>query len=113
MSERPHQPLAYIVGANICALRKKLGMSQAALAKELGVATAQLSRIERGSVAPRFNRLEKIVEILQCTPAELFVTGNEDIAKIREPMSREAETLYLAERLVKLLRAPVSHPQSC
>lgn len=69
MTKRPHQPLAIVVGTNIVMYRKRLGMAQADLARQLEIAPDQLSRIERGMVAPRFNRLEKIAEILQCTPA--------------------------------------------
>lgn len=105
MTKRPHQPLAIIVGANICAFRQKLGMSQAELARRLGVSADQLSRIERGTVAPRFNRLEKIAEFLECAPAALFIAP-EDADKFKEPMTNESEALYLAERLVKILRRP-------
>lgn len=74
MAGTKKQRLAVIVGANITARRKLLGWNQAAFAERLGMGADSLSRIERGLVAPRFQRLEEIAEILECSVAELFMT---------------------------------------
>ena len=55
-------------------------MTQAELAERLGVGNDSLSRIEKGVVAPRFQRLELIAEVLGCTVSELFVCKNEEVA---------------------------------
>lgn len=85
MPPRQRQHLASIVGANIAALRAKRGWNQTQLAEKLGMGPDSLSRMERGLVAPRFGRLERIAETLACPVAELFFTS-EDWARM-EPVA--------------------------
>ena len=111
MAGTKKQRLAVIVGANITARRKLLGWNQAAFAERLGMGADSLSRIERGLVAPRFQRLEEIAEILECSVAELFMT-QEDLEKYRisfsSPKQEElptvtrSEIIFLAERNQKI-----------
>lgn len=74
MAQKKRQRLATIVGANITAQRRRMGWNQAEFAERLGIGADSLSRIERGLTAPRFPRLEKIAELLECPVAELFQT---------------------------------------
>jgi transcriptional regulator with XRE-family HTH domain len=49
-----------------------MGLTQAELAERLDMGGDSLSRIEKGVVAPRFQRLEGIASALDCAVADLF-----------------------------------------
>lgn len=76
MPQKSKQRLAVLVGANITARSKLKGWNQAQFAEKLGIGADSLSRIERGLVAPRFQTLESMGKILECTVADLFVLYN-------------------------------------
>jgi len=63
-----------------------MGLSQDQLAEKLGISGASLSRIESGTAAPRFPRLEELAEILDCRVADLF-------RKAGEPLSVKLDTV--------------------
>ena len=86
MSTRKIQTLAAIVGTNISNRRKKIGMTQAALAEMLEIGSDSLSRVEKGLVAPRFQRLANIAMTLDCSVADLFRTSS-------DPLSVKLDTL--------------------
>ena len=65
--------LAEIFGANIQRKRKMLGLTQEELSERLGVGQQSLSRMERGAMAPKFERLSEIARVLHCPVSELFV----------------------------------------
>ena len=66
--------LAKTFGTNVQRKRKLLGLTQEQLAELLGVGQHTLSRIERGVLTPKFDRLQDFSEHL-CTPvSELFAT---------------------------------------
>ncbi len=65
--------LAEIFGANIQRKRKMLGLTQEELSERLGVGQQSLSRMERGTMAPKFERLNDIARALHCPVSELFV----------------------------------------
>ena len=77
MKEEKRNSLARRVGANIAAYRKLKGWTQAQLGEILGIGTDSLCRIERGTMAPRFQRLEDIADALGCTVSDLFRTPEE------------------------------------
>jgi len=52
--------------------RKKLGFSQNTFAEKIGIGQQSLSAMERGEIAPKFERLPQIAEALNCPTAELF-----------------------------------------
>lgn len=87
------QHLASIVGANIAALRALRGWTQTQLAEKLDMGPDSLSRMERGLVAPRFARLERIADALACTVAELFYTA-EDRARMLAPAGTTTQTRH-------------------
>lgn len=68
---------AEIFSCNIQRRRKLLGMTQDELAGELFIGQQSLSRIERGTMAPKFERLPDIARALRCSVAELFVDDEE------------------------------------
>jgi len=72
VAARKVQDLASVVGSNISRRRKELGMTQAKLAEQLGMGPDSLSRIEKGIVAPRFQRLADTAKALDCAVADLF-----------------------------------------
>ena len=66
---KEHCQLAKIFGLNVKRRRVELGLTQ-----QLGIRVSpdNISRIESGYIAPRFNRIEKIAKILKCKPSQLF-----------------------------------------
>lgn len=86
MTSRKIQSLAAIVGANITQRRKSIGLTQDQLAEKLNISGASLSRIENGTAAPRFPRLEEMAEILGCHVADLF-------RKEGDPLSVKLDTV--------------------
>ena len=72
MALRKVQDVAAVVGGNISARRKLLRYTQAELAEKLNIGADSLSRIEKGVVAPRFQRLADIAAALDCSMADLF-----------------------------------------
>lgn len=86
MPFRKSQSVAAVVGGNISARRKLLRYTQAKLAEKLNMGPDSLSRIEKGVVAPRFQRLADIAAALDCSIADLF---KED----KTPLSVNMETV--------------------
>lgn len=60
------------LGQRIKDLRKIKGLSQEVFAEKIGIATKTLSSIETGNAFMTSQTLEKILEILDITPNELF-----------------------------------------
>jgi transcriptional regulator with XRE-family HTH domain len=76
---RKIQNLAAVVGGNISRRRKAMGMTQTELAEKLDMGGDSLSRIEKGVVAPRFQRLEEMAKVLDCSVADLFRKDSEPL----------------------------------
>lgn len=64
------------LGARIKHLRQTQGYSQEQFAEKLGIATRTLCGIEIGKNFLTSNTLEKILEVLEITPQELFVINH-------------------------------------
>ena len=64
--------LTEVVGHNILIRRKKRKLTQEALAEIVGIGQQSLSRMEKGKIAPRFERLQNFAEALGCAVADLF-----------------------------------------
>ena len=64
--------LTRIFGLNLQCRRKRLHMTQEMLAERIGIGQQSLSRMERGGIAPKFERLQDIADALQCSVMELF-----------------------------------------
>ncbi|WP_080873467.1 helix-turn-helix domain-containing protein [Oceanobacillus timonensis] len=60
------------IGNNIRIIRKLKGFTQQELGDKVGITLQSLSKIERGINYPTFQNLEKIIQILDVTPNELF-----------------------------------------
>ncbi len=64
------------VGINIHAKRKNLGLTQEELAEKVGIGQQSLSRMEKGRIAPKFERLQSFATALNCTVMDLFRPDN-------------------------------------
>ena len=111
MAARKVQDLASVVGSNISRRRKELGMTQANLAEQLGMGPDSLSRIEKGIVAPRFQRLADTAKALDCAVADLFRMESDPVgvkigalADLLRPLPPEAQD-DIINSMVNLLRA--------
>jgi transcriptional regulator with XRE-family HTH domain len=58
----------------VAALRQAKGLTQAAIAERLGIAEGRYSHYERGIRRFPVNLLPKLVEVLECSEAELLGT---------------------------------------
>ncbi len=67
--------LTKVLGINIRLHRKMLGLSQESLAERVGIGFQSLSRMERGEIAPKLERLPLFADVLQCQVADLFNTS--------------------------------------
>ena len=110
VSRKNKEPLAVIVGANITAKRKRMGLNQAQLAEQIGIGPDSLSRIESGVTAPKFQTLEKMAQVLECPVAELFLYAGEeasvDFAKnYTEPEIAMSEIIIMAEKIIRVAKA--------
>ena len=90
--------LAVLVGANIAAYRKLKNWSQAELAEKLEITAVSLSRIERGLAAPRFQTLEKLCQIFECSASELFMSASEENCSHSVPVNTNTYSAQLAEQ---------------
>ncbi|MBQ2761867.1 MAG: helix-turn-helix transcriptional regulator [Mailhella sp.] len=104
MKEEKRNSLARRVGANIAAYRKLKGWTQAQLGEILGIGTDSLCRIERGTMAPRFQRLEDIAKALGCSVSDLFRTPEEilDSYELRSEYTDKKLPLDIPTTIAKL-----------
>jgi transcriptional regulator with XRE-family HTH domain len=63
-----------LLGKNVRARRKRLGLSQAELALACSMTVQSINRIERGRTLPRGPNLEAIASVLGCETSELYAT---------------------------------------
>lgn len=64
--------LAHQVGHRIRVRRAEIKMTQAQLAEEVGIWQGQISHLERGNKRLHLDTLERIAQVLRCSPAELL-----------------------------------------
>ena len=61
-----------LLGQRIRQIRKSRGITQEQLADMLGIGTPNISYIENGKFAPSIENFEKLVEIFEIEPFELY-----------------------------------------
>ena len=110
VSRKNKEPLAVIVGANITAKRKRMGLNQAQLAEQIGIGPDSLSRIESGVTAPKFQTLEKLAHVLECSVAELFLSEGEEASvnfskNFSDPEIAMSEIIIMAERIIRVAKS--------
>ena len=99
------------LGNRIQELRKIKGYSQETFAERIGIATNNLSNIETGKGFMTASTLEKILETLNITPAELFefpkVKTQDEMYKFIQQkldfIKSDADRLKIMYNLVKSL----------
>lgn len=94
------------LGARIRELRKARGITQEALAEMLGIGTANISYIENGKFAPSFENFEKMINVFDVEPYELYKFPNRgNIDDIRKELTRvinsDEDMLMLIYRFYK------------
>lgn len=100
-------------GAIVSERRRLLGMSQEVLAERVGISQESLSRMEKGVIAPRFERLQQFADALGCSIPDLFrVQGeaSERAAMIEQMISslsdyEQREILEVVAKVVALINA--------
>ena len=80
-SRTARKPVAELFGSVVAERRKRLGMSQEELAEQVGISQESLSRMEKGYISPRFERLDAFAAALGCSLPELF--GESASAELR------------------------------
>lgn len=64
--------LKHVLGANVRALRKARGLTQAALSERAAVSPNMIGRIERGETAASFETIETLARVFCVPPGALF-----------------------------------------
>jgi transcriptional regulator with XRE-family HTH domain len=120
MSEKI-KSIAGIVGHNIQFRRKKRNLTQEELAEMVGIGQQSLSRMEKGKIAPRLERLQDFAEALGCVVVDLFeenfVEDDEPISALKaviKPLSEDSQQAVIniasetARAMLKLEKSRVN-----
>lgn len=75
--------LAQLITTN----RKRLSLTQQALADATGINRSLISRIEKEDFLPSIPQLEKLGEILEFDPVDVFTEDTKREGKIQEPIN--------------------------
>lgn len=98
-----------LFGKKVKELRIKNGLSQEDLAEQIGIAERNLSKIECGKSFIRAEKIEKLSEVLNVSPNDLFdFDYHKSLDKIREQLISEIksdnENLRLLYRIYSVLK---------
>ena len=81
-----------LLGQRIRQLRKARGITQEELAEMLGIGTPNISYIENGKFAPSMENFEKLVNIFNIEPYELYkFPPKESLVEIRNRLFKALE----------------------
>ena len=83
------------IGENIVKYRKMNGISQKYLASKMGISVQGLLKIEKGTVSPKADTIEKVIEVLCITPNQLF--GVEQITEENGDLALMLRSLLVKE----------------
>jgi len=111
MAEKTQKPVMASFGAAISERRRLLGISQETMAERVGISQESLSRMEKGFIAPRFERLQLFADALGCSIADLFREQREarewaaTLEKILSPLSdcEQQELMAVVAKIVTLI----------
>ena len=103
-------------GAIIAERRRLLGISQEVMAERVGISQESLSRMEKGVIAPRFERLQLFADALGCSIPDLFRIQREvsERAVMIEqiisslPDCKQREIIGIVAKIVALMRSSLS-----
>jgi len=90
-----------LLGQRVRELRLANNMTQEYLAELVGIETQSLSNIERGKYYPTAQNLNKLIEILNIEPAELF--NFKHLSPYKELIDEMNKTLQQNEELTRLV----------
>ena len=90
-----------LLGQRIREIRKSRGITQEQLAEMLGIGTPNISYIENGKFAPSIENFEKLVEIFEVEPYELYKFSDEKTKE--EKMNDLFSALDRDENLLNLI----------
>nr|QGT49818.1 hypothetical protein Melaina855_2050 [uncultured Candidatus Melainabacteria bacterium] len=90
-----------LFGKRIRELRKRHGFTQEVLAELIGIEPRNLLKIENAQTFPRVQTIQNLMEVLDCTPAELF--NFEHLNDIELMRLKVIEQLKSDDELVKLV----------
>ena len=89
-----------LLGQRIRDARKAKGLTQEKLAELLGIGTSNISYIETGKFSPSMENFEKLVEILEVEPCDLY---NFEALKPNETMIKELNDAFADEDTLRLI----------
>ena len=122
MAKKTQKPVMASFGATVSERRKLLGMSQETLAERVGVSQESLCRMEKGFIAPRFERLQLFADALGCSISDLFRTQSQvseqsaTLEQIISPVSdhEQREVVEIVAKIValKTMRHPAIPSES-
>ncbi len=93
--------LKELLGKRIRELRKEKKLTQEQLAELVGIEPRNIIKIENSQTFPRVQTLEKILEVLDVSPQDLFrFTHLDDTAKLRNKIIQKLENNDELVRLV-------------
>jgi transcriptional regulator with XRE-family HTH domain len=97
-------------GETLRVYRKAKGFTLAYMGKQVGVTHQQYQRYENGETPPPFDRLEKMIQILEIPPNKLFKVGkiNDYSEQFEKKIQKYAKLLKMIEsdpRLLKMIKA--------
>lgn len=90
-----------LLGKRIRELRKRHGYTQEKLAEVIGIEPRNLLRIENAQTFPRVCTLQKLMEVFECSPNELF--SFEHLSDINNMRKKVLERLESDDELVRLV----------
>jgi transcriptional regulator with XRE-family HTH domain len=99
------------LGKKIQNIRKAKGLSQEKLAELIGISNNSLSSIETGKSFMSFPNLERLIDVLNIKPYELFMFNNEnpqkiileDLAKKLDKLKNSEDKLLLISTLIDIV----------
>ena len=121
MAKKTHKPVTASFGDIVSERRRLLGMSQELLAERVDISQESLSRMEKGFIAPRFERLQLFAEALRCSIPDLFREQSEasewaaTMEKMLSPLSdcEQKEVVAIMAKIVTVIttRPPAERPK--
>ena len=94
--------IAVRIGRNIAAARKAANMTQAEVAEQVGIEIVSLSRIERGTVTPGVQTLDRIANALGVALGRLFDGASSNAHTLADNIISQLEPLHEDDRLFLL-----------
>lgn len=92
-------PIFLPIPAELRALRRKLGLTQAQVAEAAGVSQPLVARIENGTVDPRYSTLQAVVDVLNRAERKGVLLGEVMTASVTSV--RVTDTVAVAIRVMR------------